>query len=89
MGIGASRYDSVVISSFYKTSHLREIGVKRVRKVCMPTEESFSYILDMARTGNEMAAVQLYEWHRFCKPGNIKEQHILMLIEEAVCEMFV
>ncbi len=57
-------------------------------KINVPTEESFTYVLNKAMSGNEMAAVQIAEWNCFCKPGNSREQMVLARIRKATDDIF-
>lgn len=58
------------------------------KKLTMPTIETFNYILEKAKTGNEMAAVQIDEWQKFCKPKNNQEKSVFRLINCAAKELF-
>lgn len=58
------------------------------RKLYVPKEESFTYILNRAKSGNEMAAVQIDEWYRFCRARNSSEKCVLNQIRKAADEIF-
>jgi hypothetical protein len=60
----------------------------RKKRIAVPREESFAYVLNKARSGNEMAAVQIDEWYRFCKAHNNKEKQVLNQIKKAIEEIF-
>ena len=57
-------------------------------RVAIPSEESFTYVLTKAKSGNEMAAVQIDEWSRFGNAENNEEQCILYEIKRAYYEIF-
>lgn len=61
---------------------------RKTRRISTPNEKTFDYLLDKAKAGNEMAAVQIDEWQRFCKFRNSRDKHVLELINNAVEELF-
>jgi hypothetical protein len=46
-------------------------------------------VLDKAKAGNEMAAVQIAEWNNLCRPNNSTEKKVLLKIKQASEEIFV
>lgn len=66
---------------------LKTVGTDRNCCLHVPSEESFSYVLNKAMDGNEMAAVQLVEWNSLCKPSNNIEQRVLAQIRKATDEI--
>jgi hypothetical protein len=73
---------SAVINSLNKEN------TKNSRKTVTPNENTFAYLLSKARAGNEMAAVQIDEWQRFCKSDDSRDKHVLELINKAAEELF-
>lgn len=87
MAIRFNKSEIAFVNNLKKDTVLRKGGQNK-GKVDIPTEESFSYILDKAKSGNEMAAVQIDEWNRFCKPRNTKEESVLNKVRKAAEEIF-
>ncbi len=58
------------------------------KNIAVPEQETFQYIYDNARKGNEMAAVLLDEWQRSCKPKDDKEELIVRTIQKAANKIF-
>lgn len=58
------------------------------KNVAVPEQETFQYIYENARKGNEMAAVLLDEWQRSCKPKDDKEELIVKTIQKAANRIF-
>lgn len=62
-------------------------GGASAHNVTVPTKETFEYILESAKKGNEMAAVQLDEWKSSCKPKSFKEMQVISMIKSATNEI--
>lgn len=56
--------------------------------VAIPEKETFKYILENAKKGNEMAAVLIDEWQRYGKPKDEQETKIVKSINNAVDKIF-
>ncbi|MGE5630025.1 MAG: hypothetical protein ACM3TR_02885 [Caulobacteraceae bacterium] len=85
------KFDRVQISSVNNMQSVRlnkNKDMSNDKKVAVPAKETFEYILESAKKGNEMAAVQLDEWQRCCKPQNAKEKQVISLINKATKEIF-
>jgi hypothetical protein len=54
----------------------------------VPKKETFSYVFDNAKNGNEFAAVMLDEWQKNCQPKNEEEQRIVHMINLAANRLF-
>lgn len=83
-------FDRVQISSVNRiqlAAGSRNRGTDVNRQTAVPTRETFLYILENAKKGNEMAAVQLDEWKNTCKPQNDSEKQIVSMIQSAVNEI--
>lgn len=87
MEIRFSRTEISSINSFKKSNGYNSIDTGS-KKVDVPKEESFEYVLNSAKSGNEMAAVQIDEWYRYCKPRSSTEKCVLNQIKKAVDEIF-
>lgn len=88
MEIRFARSEISAINGFKKNNEDSNIITRDIRKVIVPKEESFTYVLNSAKSGNEMAAVQIDEWYRYCRPRNSKEKYVLKQIKKAVDEIF-
>ena len=88
MEIRFSRSEISSICSMQKCSAIKNRKVQYARKVAIPTEEIVIYILNRAKAGNEMAAVQIDEWCKYCSPSNSREQYILNMLKTAADELF-
>ena len=75
------KYD---ISMFNKLSM---VGANK-KEHSIPTNEVFNYIYQKARDGNEMAAIQLYEWLQCCSPKTEKEKMEYKHIHSAFNNLF-
>jgi hypothetical protein len=58
------------------------------RNINIPTENTFAYLFSKAKLGNEMAALLIDEWQRFCKSDDSRDKHVLELINKAAEELF-
>lgn len=88
MSIKFCRSKISYINDLHRTKSCNGRDTQQVMKVVIPSEESFTYVLNMAKSGNEMAAVQIDEWSRFGSPENSEEQCILNQIKKAYNEIF-
>ncbi len=59
------------------------------KRISLPSEEVFVYIYQKAKDGNEMAAVQIYEWATGGKPEDSLERQVYCRIVDACKELFV
>jgi hypothetical protein len=85
------KFNRALITSInsLQSNNSSKIGMAYENKsVAVPEKETFKYILEKAKKGNEMAAVLLDEWQRSCKPGNEKEESIIRSINKAVHKFF-
>lgn len=83
-----SRLEISIINNLQKDSPTRVRLTQKDRNIAIPDEENLDYIFDMAKSGNEMAAVQIDEWIRFCRPHNLEEKSRLGLIRKVANEIF-
>jgi hypothetical protein len=85
------KYNRSVITSINNTqsghSNTNTI-TDRSRKIAVPEKDTFKYIFENAKKGNEMAAVLLDEWQRSCKPKDVKEEQIIRYINKAANQIF-
>ncbi len=58
------------------------------KTIAIPSEDIFAYVFNEAKLGNEMAALQIHEWSKYCKPCNIREKCICHRIKEAAKKIF-
>jgi hypothetical protein len=82
------KFSKTYINSINDLLMMKRTG-KTIKKVDVPSEESFTYILKKALTGNEMAAIQLNEWLRYCNPADANEQELLDRIKKAADKIFI
>jgi len=61
---------------------------KKNEKVPLPDEETFAQILDKAKNGNEMAALHILEWQKYCVPKNDKDTDMVTLINNAAKKLW-
>ncbi|MGE5632224.1 MAG: hypothetical protein ACM3TR_14170 [Caulobacteraceae bacterium] len=86
-----AKFDRVQIASVNKiqSRHMNNMGnMPVIKKTAVPGKETFKYIFDNARKGNEMAAVLLDEWQKNCEPKGNKEKQVFQLINKAADEIF-
>lgn len=88
MDIKFSRMQISLINNGKLVGLNKEQNLYKNKKVAVPAKETFQYILECAKKGNEMAAVQLDEWHRCCTPQNPNEEQVIRLINKGVNEIF-
>ncbi len=88
MKIKFNRSEISSISSIQTFNIKKAKNIQQNKIVAVPAEEIAIYIYNVAESGNEMAAVQIDEWCRFCKPNNIKEEYVLSWIKKAADELF-
>jgi hypothetical protein len=81
------KFNKSDINGIYDLLRERKSG-RSVKKLNVPSEESFAYILKKAQSGNEMAAFQLSEWLTFCKPSSTDEQKVISNIKKAAEKIF-
>jgi hypothetical protein len=89
MTIVYNKLEISLINNIQKNILIKNKYFFQNRKITVPTEESFAYVLEKAKTGNEMAAVQIDEWQRFCTPRDDNEETILKKIKEATKDIFM
>ena len=58
------------------------------RTIAVPKQETFKYVFNNAKKGNEFAAVLLDEWQKNCCPKNEQEQQVVELINKATKTIF-
>lgn len=86
-----TKFDRMQIASvneFQRSSMSNVRNVIRTERIAVPKKETFKYVFDNARKGNEMAAVLLDEWQKSCKAQNLGEEQIIQLINKAVSKIF-
>lgn len=74
----------VAINGMYSYKSNLNRPVQQAPKTELPDMDTFKYILEKAKTGNEMAEVFLKEWQQCCEPKNDFESHMMKLINSAV-----
>ncbi|OGO79156.1 MAG: hypothetical protein A2Y23_06305 [Clostridiales bacterium GWB2_37_7] len=62
--------------------------LKQSKSVAVPHQETFKYVFDNAKKGNEFAAVLLDEWQNNCLPKNEEEKQVVELINKATNKIF-
>ncbi|KUO70306.1 MAG: hypothetical protein APF77_16595 [Clostridia bacterium BRH_c25] len=86
-----TKFDRMQISSINDIHAGRISKVKgnvNSKKVAVPEKETFKYIFENAKKGNEMAAVLLDEWQKNCEPKGNKEEQIIHMINMAANRIF-
>lgn len=63
-------------------------GTAKIKKIAVPEKETFKYIFENAKKGNEMAAVLIDDWQRNCEPKNDNEKKIINMINTAANRIF-
>ena len=56
--------------------------------MAVPKQETFKYVFNNAKKGNEFAAVLLDEWQKNCCPKSKEEQQVVELINKATKRIF-
>lgn len=87
-----TKFDRMQIASINDT-HSAAAKRNRVlqstaKTVAVPQEETFKYVFDNAKKGNEFAAVLIDEWQKNCDPKNDKENKVFQLINVASKKIF-
>jgi len=85
------KFDRIQISSVNDISAGGAGKVKggmKSRTVEVPEKETFRYIFEKAKKGNEMAAVLLDDWQKNCKPKGDEEKQIINMINMAANSIF-
>jgi hypothetical protein len=86
-----ARFNRALIMSINNTQPIQPYNHKtgyKSKKVEVPEKETFRYVFEKAKRGNEMAAVLLDEWQRLCEPKNEKEVQIVKSISKAINKIF-
>lgn len=87
----AIKFDRLIIESIngsQRGSINRNTNMGNYKRNIVPEKETFEYIFENAKKGNEMAAVLLDEWQKCCKPKDAEEKQIVDLINSAVNQLF-
>lgn len=84
------KFNRLLISSINNSHSIKSnknTDLGNSKKNAVPSKETFDYIFQNAKKGNEMAAVQLDEWQKSCIPQNSKEKQIIRMINSAINEI--
>ncbi|MEA4849003.1 MAG: hypothetical protein VB106_17350 [Clostridiaceae bacterium] len=85
------KFDRVQISSINDYQSVRigsNANASKRKAIAVPKKETFNYVFENAKRGNEMAAVLLDEWEKNCEPKNNNETQIVSMINMAANRIF-
>lgn len=85
-----TKFDRMQIA-YINNAHQADDRKKQVmlqKAMAVPQQETFKYVFNNAKKGNEFAAVLLDEWQKNCCPTNAEEKQVVELINKATKTIF-